>query len=174
MPTLESSSPLGLFRGVSPYNPRPRIGSKERMFHTLPSHIELNRIVANATVCLFKNATHLEVGLAAQNPLKILLQKAETQMNETQNLSNPDNYIILIQQKYNRAKKIKTKYLTSDLGFTENEKEALQFTDFAEAENFLNTFCSPKRPNSKLRIIVKYKLTEEKTLEKTTSKQTKR
>ncbi len=88
-------------------------------------------------------------------------------MNETQELSNPKNYKILIQHKFNRIKRCKTKYLTSELDFSENENEALEFSDFAEAEKFLSTFRLCNTMNPKPRIIVKYKFTEGESIEKT-------
>ncbi len=79
-------------------------------------------------------------------------------MNESLQIGNPNNYKILIQQKFNRAKRIKCKYLNSDLEFIENENEALEFPNFQAAEKHLNTFFPSNKLNPKPRIIVKYKL----------------
>ena len=87
--------------------------------------------------------------------------------NETQKLSNPNNYKILIQHKFNRIKRCKTKYLTPELDFSKNENEALEFSDFTEAEKFLSAFLFSKTLNPKPRIIVKYKFTEGELSEKT-------
>lgn len=88
-------------------------------------------------------------------------------MNETQQLSNPNNYKILIQQKFNRIKKYKTRYLTPELDFSENENEALEFSDFAEAEKFLSAFRFSNTPNPKPRIIVKYEFAKGETFDET-------
>ena len=67
------------FQGAEPPMTPPQNGPQKRgMFHTCFGHIELNSTVADATLCMFKNAAHLEVGLAAQNPLKTKIQKVES------------------------------------------------------------------------------------------------
>lgn len=89
-------------------------------------------------------------------------------MTEFQNLTNPNNYKILIQQKFNRRKKIKCKYLTPKFELTENVKDALTFSDFNEAEKYLSVFFSQNSSKPKLRIIVKYQFNEGETLAETT------
>lgn len=79
-------------------------------------------------------------------------------MDESLELGNPKNYKILIQQKFNRKKRIKCKYLNADLELVENENDALEFSNFQSAEAYLNTFFSSNILNPKPRIIVKYKL----------------
>lgn len=77
-------------------------------------------------------------------------------MNEHEKLSDKRNYKIYIQQKFNRKEKSKTKYLTSDLEFCEDISEALEFSDFQEAEILLNKIRYSKFSNLKPRIIIKY------------------
>lgn len=77
-------------------------------------------------------------------------------MNEHEQLSNPNNYKILIQKKKNRRNKLKTKYLTPDLGYSENIKDALIFENFQEAENLISKLNNENPNNSKLRIFIKY------------------
>lgn len=90
-------------------------------------------------------------------------------MDETQSLSNPNNYKIFIQQKFNRVRKTKNKYLSSDLLFVESENEALQFEKFSDAENFLSSFLSQKHINPRPRIIIKYKINKEDVMQNETS-----
>ena len=66
-----------------------------------------------------------------------------------------ENFKILIYQKFNRRKKLKTKYLTPELDFEENENKALEFIDFQAAEDFLNSVLRPKKLNPQPRIIIK-------------------
>lgn len=77
-------------------------------------------------------------------------------MNETEKLSDLNNYKILIQQKFNRRKKLKTKYLTNDFEFSENENEALEFANFQEAEECLEKILTRKKLIRSPRIFVKY------------------
>ena len=77
-------------------------------------------------------------------------------MTEQEKLSNKDNYKIYIQQKFNRRKRIKTKYLTSDFKFSEDINHAFEFKDFQEAENILSVIIFRDKPIPRPRIIIKY------------------
>lgn len=104
---------------------------------------------------MFKNATHLKVGLAAQNPQKF--QKGLNNiLTEHEKLSNRNNYKIYIQQKFNRKQKSQTKYLTRDLTFSKDISDAFEFENFQEAENFLNNAKHLRLENIKPRIIIMY------------------
>lgn len=77
-------------------------------------------------------------------------------MNEYEKLSDKRRYKIYIQQKFNRKQKLKTKFLTPDLNFSERLNDALEFKNFGEAETFLNEIKNSKLRNFNLRIIIKY------------------
>lgn len=78
-------------------------------------------------------------------------------MIETQEITNPENYKILIQIKKNRRlKRRKTKYLNEDLDFVENINQAKIFPDMQTAEQILHRVARFYTRESRPRIIVKY------------------
>ena len=72
-------------------------------------------------------------------------------MTETEQLSNPERYKILIQIKKSRKKRRKTKYLNSDYDFIEEI-----FPDVQTAEQVLQRVSRFSTNEARPRIIIKY------------------
>lgn len=77
-------------------------------------------------------------------------------MNEHQELSNPENYLILIQIKGNRRLRRKTSYLTENNEFTENIQLAKRFQNLLSAEQMLQIITNLISIEARPRIIIKY------------------
>lgn len=77
-------------------------------------------------------------------------------MIDTNEISNPDNYKIIIQIKKNRSKKRKAKYLNKDYDFVEDIDQAMIFPDLQTAELILQKVSRLSSNESRPRIIVKY------------------
>lgn len=77
---------------------------------------------------------------------------------ETEELTNPDNYKILIQIKKNRRLKRKSKYLNNNYDFVENINQAKIFPDMTTAEQILYKIARLHSHESRPRIIVKYEI----------------
>lgn len=76
--------------------------------------------------------------------------------NESNQLSNPENYTVLIQIKKNRRLRRKARYLNENLDFTEDINQAKLFQDIYSAEEILPIISSKLTHDCKPRIIIKY------------------
>ena len=77
-------------------------------------------------------------------------------INEHDKLQDPTNYKILIQLKKNRRKRLKARYLTPELEYSEDINDAMVFENFHEAEAMMSKLNNISNQNSTPRIFVKY------------------
>lgn len=76
-------------------------------------------------------------------------------MKETKTQNEPNPYKFLIYIKGNRKFKRKTKFLTHDLTFDENENKALNFQNYETAEQYLKKIKTNKTLIHSPKILIK-------------------